>query len=53
LIDAEEKRIRGDYGVQTELAGADAIEQIDRTRQFIEVAEQLINPMPPTTGDKT
>ncbi len=47
LINAQELRFSGDYGVGNEVSVVQAQEQIERARQFLELAERLMGPVPP------
>lgn len=51
LIDAQRLRQSGDYDTHDHVTPEQAREQIDRAQQFLEVAERLIGPVPPATGD--
>ncbi len=50
LIDGHDSRIVGDYDAGPGLSQHQAVEQIERAEQFLELAERLIGPIPP--GDK-
>jgi len=48
LIDAEELRITSDYGREQTVTAGQAQEQIVHAEEFLEVAERMIVPLPPT-----
>ena len=45
LLDAQELRHTGDYGPRERVTREQAVEQIARTEQFLQAAEQLIGPI--------
>ncbi len=47
LIDGQDSRIVGDYDTGPGLSGGQALEQVERAEQFLELAERLIGPIPP------
>ena len=47
LLDGADRRNTGDYGLGPELSKTDADEQITRAERFLELAEQLLGPLPP------
>jgi uncharacterized protein (UPF0332 family) len=49
LIDGEEKRVKSDYDTVTESTDADADDQINHAQEFLDMAEQLIGPLPPAS----
>lgn len=48
-----EVRHVGDYGSEEKVSEEESTEQIARAKQFIELAERLIGPIPPSHADKT
>ena len=46
LIEAEELRNDGDYGPRGAVDPPEALKVIDRAKQFLELAERLIGPIP-------
>jgi uncharacterized protein (UPF0332 family) len=47
LIDAEKLRLKGDYGDERVITAEQAETQIAYAERFLEVAEQMIGPLPP------
>jgi uncharacterized protein (UPF0332 family) len=47
LIEGQDKRNVGDYQIGPNLTAAQAAEQIARAEQFLELAAQLLGPLPP------
>lgn len=48
LLDGQDRRNAGDYGLGPELSRTDADEQIARAEQFLDLAERLLGPIPPS-----
>lgn len=48
LIDAQDKRNRGDYGIDSAITEAQAAEQITHAEGFLELAERLLGSLPPS-----
>jgi uncharacterized protein (UPF0332 family) len=53
LLDGEDRRNMGDYGLGLELSRADADEQIARAEQFLDLAERLLGPVPPSEAPES
>jgi uncharacterized protein (UPF0332 family) len=46
LLDAFDKRVKGDYGVDEVMARGDAEELIRQAREFLVVATSFLTPVP-------
>ena len=53
LIDDQDMRTIGDYSTGRRLTEAEASEQIARAVRFLEVAERLMGPLPPSSAEDT
>jgi uncharacterized protein (UPF0332 family) len=53
LLDGEDRRNSGDYGLGPGLSRADADEQIARAERFIDLVERLLSPNPPDEGTES
>ena len=51
LIDGQRSRNKGDYDIELGITEAQAAEQIAHAAQFLELAERLIGPVPPSPGE--
>jgi uncharacterized protein (UPF0332 family) len=50
LLDGQDSRNKGDYDIGLGVTEAEAAEQIAHAAQFLELAERLIGPLPPSPG---
>jgi uncharacterized protein (UPF0332 family) len=53
LIDGQDMRTIADYSTGRRLIEAEASEQIARAVRFLEVAERLMGPLPPSSAEDT
>jgi uncharacterized protein (UPF0332 family) len=53
LLDGEDRRNTGDYGLGVELSKSDADQQIARAEQFLDLAERLLGPTSPDEAPET
>ena len=48
LLDGQDSRNAGDYDIRPGISESEAAKQITRAEQFLQLAERLIGPLPPT-----
>jgi uncharacterized protein (UPF0332 family) len=52
LVEAERLRHQADYGLPDDMKFEQAQQQLAHAEQFVELAERLIGPLPPSPGEK-